>query len=303
MAKLLDGKALASKLNLELCEEIGKWVESGHKKPHLTCLLVGDNNSSAVYVKNKELAASQVGISTNIVKLNSNVSQSALLDKINALNNNCEVDGILVQLPLPEGINEQVICNAILPSKDVDGFHQQNVGRFCLDLPSILPCTPLGVLELLKHYKIDTFGRSVVVVGRSKHVGMPLAILMQADGAHESRVGMDATVTMCNRYTPPDLLTFYCRNADIIITATGVKGLIKADMVKPGATVVDIGIIRTTDVNGKPRLVGDVDFEAVSKVAGYITPVPGGVGPMTVAMLMKNTFAATKHNAVHTNGA
>lgn len=215
---------------------------------------------------------------------------------IEELNNDTTVDGILVQLPLPEHINERKICNTVSCDKDVDGFNEKNVGRLCLDMNTLIPCTPLGVQELIKRENIETFGKNVVVCGRSKNVGMPISMLMHADGRNDT-CAMDATVTICHRFTPPEQLKVFCKLADIIITATGVPGLITADMVKPGAAVIDVGITRVIDKNGKSKLVGDVDFDEVRKVAGHITPVPGGVGPMTVAMLMKNTFIAAKNLA------
>lgn len=178
--------------------------------------------------------------------------------------------------------------------KDVDGFNERNVGRLCLDMNTLIPCTPLGVVELLKRTGIETFGRNAVVVGRSKNVGLPIAVLLHADGRNETNA-LDATVTLCHRFTPPEQLRAFCQLADIIVSATGVPGLIRADMVKPGACVIDVGLTRVVDAEtGKSRLVGDVDYEPVRQIAGHITPVPGGVGPMTVAMLMRNTFTACK---------
>ncbi len=246
---------------------------------------------------------------------------------IDELNEDDRVDGILVQLPLPTHINERLvsfsfpfsillvstpsnysqflkihgksfinqICNRISCDKDVDGFNEKNVGRLCLDMNTLIPCTPLGVQELLKRSGIDTFGKNCVVVGRSKNVGMPMAMLMHADGRNDT-CAMDATVTICHRFTPPEILKNYCLMADIVISATGVPNLIRADMIKPGAAVIDVGITRVFDEKlGRNRLVGDVDYENVKLIAGHITPVPGGVGPMTVAMLMKNTFIAAKN--------
>lgn len=230
------------------------------------------------------------------------------------MNKDETVDGILVQLPLPSHINERKICNAVSYEKDVDGFNECNMGRMCLDMKSMIPCTPLGVIELLRRVGIKTYGKNAVVIGRSKNVGMPIAMLLHADGRNETG-GMDATVTICHRFTPEEELKKHCKLADIIISATGVPRLIRGNMIKPGACVIDIGITRITDeVTGKTKLVGDVDFEGkflriyvspvdiffvsfeeVRKVAGYITPVPGGVGPMTVAMLMSNTVAAAKN--------
>lgn len=202
---------------------------------------------------------------------------------------------IFLPFQLPSHINERKICNAIRCDKDVDGFNEKNVGRLCLDMNTLIPCTPLGVQLLLQRTGIETYGKNAVVVGRSKNVGMPISMLLHADGSNET-AAMDATVTICHRYTPPEELKRFCLTADIIVTATGVPGLIRRDMVKPGACVIDVGLTRVTDPeSGKSKLVGDVDFEGVKEVAGYITPVPGGVGPMTVAMLMKNTIIAAKN--------
>lgn len=202
------------------------------------------------------------------------------------------MDGILVQLPLPGHINERKICNAVSCDKDVDGFNEKNVGRLCLDMNTLIPCTPLGVQLLLQRIGIEIKGKNAVVVGRSKNVGMPISMLLHADGKNETDA-MDATVTICHRYTPAADLKHYCQSADVIVSATGVPGLIRGDMVKPGACVIDVGLTRVQDpVTGKNKLVGDVVFDEVKEVAGFITPVPGGVGPMTVAMLMKNTIIA-----------
>lgn len=236
-----------------------------------------------------------MGIDSDTKRLPSNTTEGELLALIEELNSDERVDGILVQLPLPKEINERKICNAISCDKDVDGFNEKNVGRLCLDMNTLIPCTPLGVQLLLQRTGIETYGKNAVVVGRSKNVGMPISMLLHADGTNETSA-MDATVTICHRYTPPDQLKHFCLSADIIVTATGVPGLIRGDMVKPGACVIDVGLTRVQDpVTGKNKLVGDVVFEEVKEVAGFITPVPGGVGPMTVAMLMKNTIIAAKN--------
>ncbi|KAI8434290.1 hypothetical protein MSG28_012377 [Choristoneura fumiferana] len=283
MAKILDGKGLAKDIRNELKIKIHNWVLQGHRAPSLKCVIVGDDPASHTYVKNKIQAAIDVGIEAETIRYEANLTEEELLMAIDGLNANSEVDGILIQLPLPGGIDERKVCNAVAPEKDVDGFHIVNVGQLCLDMPTIVPATALAVVEMLKRFKIETFGRNAVVVGRSKNVGMPIAMMLHSDMSHDSGLGMDATVTICHRYTPKEKLDFYCRNADIIITATGVPKLIKADMVKPGATVIDVGIVRVTGEDGKTRLVGDVDYD-----------VPGGVGPMTVAMLMHNTFQAAQ---------
>ncbi|KAG8331964.1 hypothetical protein J6590_031209 [Homalodisca vitripennis] len=310
-----------------LCgRETDEWVAQGNRRPQLTAILVGEDPASTTYVKNKMKAAKQVGqiLSNRSLKLRSamchveeslwckidgiktrtihcltTISEKDLLQHIHLLNNDPEVDGILVQLPIPDHITERAICNAVAPSKDVDGFNIVNVGRFCLDMKTLVPCTPLGVQELIKRSGISTFGKNAVVCGRSKNVGMPIAMLLHADGAGET-AAMDATTTICHRHTPPEQLAIFTRTADIIVSAAGVPNLIRADMVKPGACVIDVGITRTIDkTTGTSQLVGDVDFEGVSEVAGHITPVPGGVGPMTVAMLMRNTLLAAKHAVIY----
>ncbi|XP_058459836.1 bifunctional methylenetetrahydrofolate dehydrogenase/cyclohydrolase, mitochondrial isoform X2 [Malaya genurostris] len=302
MAKLIDGKQIASDIRGELREQIVTWMEQGHRAPHLTAILIGDDPASSTYVANKMKAAADVGIVSNTERYGSDITEEQLLRRIEELNQDDMVDGILVQLPVPDHINERKVCNSVSCDKDVDGFNERNVGRLCLDMNTLIPCTPLGVQELIKRCQIETFGKNVVVVGRSKNVGMPIAMLLHADGRNDT-CAMDATVTICHRFTPPAELARFCKIADIIISATGVPGLINADMIKEGAAVIDVGITRVPDpVTGKNKLVGDVDFEEVRKVAGHITPVPGGVGPMTVAMLMKNTFIAAKNLAMKKGG-
>lgn len=293
MAQLIDGKAIAAQIRAELREEVKQFVAAGNRAPQLTAILVGEDPASETYVSNKMKAAKEIGIDSVTKRIPASTKEQELLDLIEKLNKEDTVDGILVQLPLPSHMRERVICNAVTCGKDVDGFNEINVGRMCLDMESVIPCTPLGVQELIKRSNIETFGKNAVVVGRSKNVGMPIAMLLSSDGRNETKA-MDATVTICHRYTPRSELEKYCKLADIIVTATGVPGLVTADMVKDGACIIDVGITRITDANGKNKLVGDVDFEEVKKVAGHITPVPGGVGPMTVAMLMKNTIEAAK---------
>lgn len=294
MARILDGKALAKEIRDELKIKICNWISNGYRPPSMCCIIVGDDSASHTYVRNKILAATEVGIKAETIKYDQSFTENELLAAIQLLNENKDVDGILVQLPLPNGINERKVCNAIAPEKDIDGFHITNIGQLSLDMPTIVPATALAVIEMLKRFKIQTFGRNAVVVGRSKNVGMPIAMMLHSDGHHDSGLGMDATVTVCHRYTPAQQLEMYCRNADIIVTATGIPKLIKANMIKPGATVIDVGITRVNE-DGKSKLVGDVDFDEAVKVAGAITPVPGGVGPMTVAMLMYNTFQVAQN--------
>ncbi|XP_058826631.1 bifunctional methylenetetrahydrofolate dehydrogenase/cyclohydrolase, mitochondrial isoform X2 [Topomyia yanbarensis] len=297
MAKLIDGKQIASDIRSELREQIVKWIQQGHRAPQLTAILIGDDPASNTYVANKMKAATDVGIVSKTERYSSDITEEQLLRRIEELNLDDAVDGILVQLPVPDHINERKVCNSVSCGKDVDGFNERNIGRLCLDMNTLIPCTPLGVQELIKRCQIETFGKNVVVVGRSKNVGMPIAMLLHADGRNDT-CAMDATVTICHRFTPPSELARFCKSADIVITATGVPGLITADMIKEGAAVIDVGITRVVDpVTGKNKLVGDVDYDEARKVAGHITPVPGGVGPMTVAMLMKNTFIAAKNLA------
>lgn len=295
MAKIIDGKKIAEDIRTELGQQVEEWMAKGHKRPKLTAVLVGEDPASQTYVNNKMKAAADVGIESVTRKLPITISEKELLEIVDELNHDDKVDGILVQLPLPAQINERKVCNFVSCDKDVDGFNEKNVGRLCLDMNTLIPCTPLGVQELLKRTGIETHGKNAVVVGRSKNVGMPIAVLLHADGENETEA-MDATVTICHRYTPPEELKRFCLTADIIVTATGVPGLIKADMIKPGACIIDVGITRIKDpMTGKNKLVGDVEFDSAREVAGYITPVPGGVGPLTVAMLMKNTILAAKN--------
>ena len=259
MAQVIDGKAIAAQIRDELRKEVQMFTAQGNLIPHLTAIIVGENKASEIYVKMKMNAAQDIGISSETKRLPAETTEQELLDLIEQLNQDDSVHGILVQLPVPDHMNERKICNAVVCEKDVDGFNVFNVGRMCLDMKSMIPATPLGVIELLRRTGIETFGKNAVVVGRSKNVSMPIAMLMHADGRNETNA-MDATVTICHRFTPPKELAKYCSMADIIITATGVPGLITKEMVKPGACVIDVGITRITDSNGKTKLVGDVDY-------------------------------------------
>ncbi|KAF4519583.1 hypothetical protein B566_EDAN003750 [Ephemera danica] len=273
-AEIIDGLRIAKEIQQEIKLEIDQWLVAGHRRPQLTAILVGDDAASSTYVRNKMKAAENVGINSKTLRRPALISENELLDLVTELNVDPEVDGILVQLPLPEHITERAICNAVVPHKDVDGFNIVNVG-------------------------IETFGKNAVVCGRSKNVGMPIAMLLHADGTGET-AALDATTTICHRFTPREQLANFTRLADIIVSAAGVPNLIQADMVKPGACIIDVGITRIIDsATGKSKLVGDVDFESVSEVAGHITPVPGGVGPMTVTMLMKNTLIAAQHSVIY----
>ncbi|KAH8375838.1 hypothetical protein KR200_000955 [Drosophila serrata] len=294
MAQLIDGKSIAQDIRKQLTQELKELLTTGCPVPHLTAVIVGEDEASKKYVANKMVACREVGISCETKKLPASTTQEELLDVIAKLNKDPQVSGILVQLPVPDHINERTICNAVHVDKDVDGFNEQNMGRLALDMDSLVPATPLGVKRLLEHFNIETLGRNAVVVGRSKNVSLPMAILLSSDGRYNTKA-LDATVTICHRHTPPKELARYCRNADIIVVAVGKVGLITKDMIKPGACVIDVGINRIKDEKtGTFKLVGDVDFDEVRQVAGHITPVPGGVGPMTVAMLLHNTLKASK---------
>lgn len=287
--QLLDGKKTSLAIKDEIKIEVDKIKASGRRPPHLLAIVVGDNPASKVYVKNKIKACEYVGFSSSNIQLSSTITEEELLKKVQSCNDDPLIDGIIVQMPLPEHIRSEQVTQTILPSKDVDGFHPINVGLMTLNFPCILPATPAGVLELLDRYNIPTKGKHCVVVGRSRIVGRPTSIMMSRGG----KPG-EATVTICHKYTPAEELKRLCPQADILIVAVGKPGLITADMVKEGAVVIDIGITRVpaTDTKSGYRLKGDVDFEEVAKKASFITPVPGGVGPMTIAMLLKNTLGA-----------
>ena len=273
MAVILDGKALAAQCKAEIRRE----VEKQGRKPGLAVILVGDNPASRVYVNNKRRDCEECGFYSEEYALPAGISQKELLDLVAELNGRENIDGILVQLPLPGGLQEEEVLLAISPEKDVDGFHPMSAGALMIGRPGFLPCTPAGVMKLLEHYEIDPAGKHCVVVGRSNIVGKPMGLLLlRANG----------TVTICHSKTPD--LASVCRTADILVSAVGRTGLITADMVKEGAVVVDVAMNR----NEQGKLCGDVLFEEVAKKASYITPVPGGVGPMTRAMLMENTLAA-----------
>jgi len=284
---LLDGKKTSNDIKDEIAVEVAKIKANGGKTPHLAAVLVGTDGASMTYVGAKVKACSQIGFDSTLIDLPKETTEAVLLNEIDKLNNNDSIDGFIVQLPLPKHIDEQKILKAINPDKDVDGFHPTNVGRMALDLPCFLPATPYGILELLERYNIETSGKNVVVMGRSHIVGRPMSILMS-----QKRKAGDATVTLVHSRTK-DLKSF-TQKADIIIVAIGISEFLKGDMVKDGVVVVDVGITRLPDATKKSgfRLAGDVEFESVSKKASYITPVPGGVGPMTIAMLLKNTLLA-----------
>lgn len=286
---ILDGKKTSLQLQEELAQEVAKIKENGEKIPHLAAILVGENGASMTYVNNKVKACEKIGFQSSLLKLPATISQEDLLQKIYELNENPDIDGFIVQLPLPKHIDEQKILLAISPDKDVDGFHPTNFGRMALGLDAFYPATPYGVLELIKRYQIPTDGKNVVVIGRSDIVGKPMSILL-------SQKPWNATVTLTHSRTK-NILEI-TKQADIVIVALGIPRFLKAEMIKEGATIIDVGITREEDKNSPKgfRIVGDVDFDNVKEKASFITPVPGGVGPMTIAMLMKNTlFARTRH--------
>ncbi|MFO0938614.1 MAG: bifunctional 5,10-methylenetetrahydrofolate dehydrogenase/5,10-methenyltetrahydrofolate cyclohydrolase [Gemmataceae bacterium] len=285
-ARILDGKSIASSVRKEIAAAIAERTAAGLPRPGLVTVLVGDNPASHVYVRNKRKACDEVGIAGRSILLPESTTQAQLLAKIDTLNRDDSIHGILVQLPLPRHIDESTVILAIDPAKDVDAFHPDNVGRLMAGLPRFYPCTPHGCVQILKRSGIETAGKSVVVIGRSNIVGKPVAIMLLQKATAANPMGGDATVTVAHSKTPD--LKEVCRRADILIAAIGVAGFVTPDFVKPGATVIDVGI---NSVDGK--VVGDCHPD-VSTVAGALTPVPGGVGPMTIAMLLLNTLTAAK---------
>ena len=290
-ATILDGKALATKIESEIAEEVADFIENNGREPVLAAVLVGDDPASGVYVKNKRLACERVGIESRLHRLESSASEDELLELIADLNNDDEVSGILVQLPLPAQIREQKVLDAVHPIKDVDCFHPENVGLMVQGRPRYLPCTPHGCIQILHRYDLPTSGRHVVVVGRSEIVGKPLAAMLALKDSHLGPSACNATVTLCHSRTSD--LPGVCRQADILVAAIGKAKFITAEMVRPGAVVIDVGINRT-----ETGLAGDVDFEAVKAIASAITPVPRGVGPMTITMLLYNTLHAARAQLV-----
>ena len=288
---ILDGKATSDQIKLEIRDEVNKMKLKGKRVPHLAAVLVGNDGASLTYVGSKVRSCDYVGFKSSLIRLNNDISEKKLLDEIKKLNDNPFLDGYIVQLPLPKHINAQTILLAIDPKKDVDGFHPENFGRMALQLNSYIPATPFGIIQLLERYEVPTNGKHCVVVGRSDIVGKPISILMS-----QKRSAGNATVTLAHSRT--ENLGAITRQADIIIMALGIPEYLKADMVKNGAAVIDVGITRVPDKSiSKGYLIkGDVAFEEVSKKASFITPVPGGVGPMTIAMLLKNTLLARQWN-------
>ncbi len=286
---LLDGKLLSENIKAEIAAEVDVIRQKGGKIPHLAAVLVGENPASQVYVNSKIKSCEQVGFKSSMVRRDADLSEAELLEIVHNLNNDPDVDGILVQLPLPKHIRESDVIDAIDPDKDVDGFHPVNIGKMLQGLPSFVPATPHGIMLLLEHFKVETKGKHAVVVGRSNIVGRPMSILLSSN----SNPG-NCTVTICHSHTKN--LKELCLQADIIVAALGKPEFVTADMVKDGAVVVDVGITRVEDSSRKTgfKLKGDVHFESVAPKCSWITPVPGGVGPMTIAALMKNTFVSCK---------
>ena len=289
---LLNGKKTAADIKEEIALEVRELKDNGHKTPHLAAIIVGNNGASITYVNAKVKACERVGFESTLIRLTEEVTENDLLNEIAILNIDNDIDGFIVQLPLPKHIDEQKVLMAVNPDKDVDGFHPTNVGKMALNLPTFISATPFGILELLDRYNVETSGKHVVILGRSHIVGSPMSILL----SQKRKVG-NATVTMCHSRTKN--LKELTLQADIIIAAIGIPEFLKADMVKNNVTVIDVGITRLADSSKKSgfRLVGDVAFEEVSKKSEFITPVPGGVGPMTIAMLLKNTLLACKRNS------
>jgi methylenetetrahydrofolate dehydrogenase (NADP+)/methenyltetrahydrofolate cyclohydrolase len=292
---LLDGKIASQLVKQNLQHATEQLLQAGKRAPHLAAILVGSNGASETYVANKVKTCSDIGYQSTLIRFDDTIEEKVLLDKIDELNNDDSIDGILVQLPLPKQVSESKVINAINPAKDVDGFHPVSVGKMVQGLETFIPATPYGIMLMLEHYKLETKGKHAVVIGRSNIVGRPMSILLSSNLLYGN-----CTVTVCHSHTPN--LAAITREADIIVAALGRPEFIKADMVKDGAIILDVGITRVNDTSAAKgyRLKGDVEFESVSKKASAITPVPGGVGPMTIAGLMKNTMDAytrkMKHN-------
>ena len=285
---VLDGKKLSNDIKNEIALEVKSMTAKGNRPPHLAAIIVGNDGASLTYVGSKVRACERVGLDSSLISLSESINENELLDKVNQLNNDDNIDGYIVQLPLPKHIDSQKILMSVDPEKDVDGFHPTNFGRMALNLPTFISATPYGIMELLKRYDVQTEGKHTVVIGRSDIVGKPISLLMGL----KTNPG-NSTVTMVHSRTKniKDLI----KQADIIISALGIPNFVKEDMVKDGVVVIDVGITRVKDNSEKGyKIIGDVDYENVSKKASFITPVPGGVGPMTIAMLLKNTLQSYK---------
>ena len=288
--QLLDGKKTSGKIKDEIANEVDAMLSNGEKRPHLAAILVGENGASETYVNAKVKACELVGFHSTLIRLDKSTTESEVLNEVAKINLNPDIDGLIVQLPLPKHISEMKVTEAIVPEKDVDGFHPINIGRMTLNLPSFISATPAGIIELLDRYEIHTSGKHCVVIGRSKIVGLPMSILM----ARNTKVG-NCTVTLTHSRTQN--LNEICRSADILIVALGKAEFVTAEMVKQGAVVVDVGITRVKSDKTKSgwKLLGDVDFNQVAPKCSFITPVPGGVGPMTIASLLKNTLLSSQN--------
>ena len=289
---ILDGKALSQQIKQEIAAEVADWVAQGHRKPHLAAVLVGNDGASRTYVDHKVKSCAQVGFSSTLIERPEDITQAELLDIVHGLNADDGIDGFIVQLPLPRHIDDQAIIEAVDPKKDVDGFHPSNMGNLALGLPGFVPATPAGIITMLERAGIETEGRHAVVIGRSSIVGTPMSLLLSRSGNPGN-----CTVTLCHSRTRN--LAEECRRADILVAAVGRPEMVKADMVKEGAVVIDVGITRVEDPTAKRgyRLKGDVDYADVAPKCSWITPVPGGVGPMTIVSLLRNTLTAAQRGA------
>ncbi len=289
---ILDGKGLSQQIKQEIAGEVSEWVAQGHRAPHLAAVLVGQDGASRTYVDHKVKSCAQVGFESTLIEKSDDITQAELIDIVHRLNGDPAVDGFIVQLPLPDHIDDQAVIEAVAPHKDVDGFHPSNMGNLALGLPGFVPATPAGIMTLLERHGIETSGRHAVVIGRSSIVGTPMSLLLSRSGNPGN-----CTVTLCHSRTRD--LEGHCRQADILIAAVGIPGMVTADMVKEGAVVIDVGITRVEDPTAKRgfRLKGDVDYHAVAPKCSWITPVPGGVGPMTIVSLLRNTLVAARRAA------
>jgi methylenetetrahydrofolate dehydrogenase (NADP+) / methenyltetrahydrofolate cyclohydrolase len=285
--EILDGQLVSQSIKDELKLQVAQLVQDGKKIPHLAAVLVGNNGASETYVGAKVKTCAEIGFASTLIRLDADISEFKLLQRIEELNGDPDIDGILVQLPLPSHISDEKVINSIHPSKDVDGFHPENVGRLVQGLPTFVPATPYGIMLLIEHYKIQTAGKHAVIIGRSNIVGRPMSILLSANTP-----GGNCTVTLCHSKTKD--MTVFTREADILVAALGKPEFVTGDMIKPGVVIIDVGITRVADASKKSgfALKGDVNFASVSDKCSFITPVPRGVGPMTIAGLMKNTFRA-----------
>ena len=289
---ILDGKGLSQQIKQEIAAEVTEWVAQGHRAPHLAAVLIGQDGASRTYVDHKVKSCAQVGFDRTLLEKPDDITQAELIDIVHRLNGDPAIDGFIVQLPLPDHIDDQAVIEAVAPHKDVDGFHPSNMGNLALGLPGFVPATPAGIMTLLERHGIETSGRHAVVIGRSSIVGTPMSLLLSRSGNPGN-----CTVTLCHSRTRD--LEGHCRQADILVAAVGIPGMVTADMVKEGAVVIDVGITRVEDPSTKRgfRLKGDVDHASVAPKCSWITPVPGGVGPMTIVSLLRNTLVAARRAA------